>query len=67
MEDKIFKSDAKAIVDTAFDSKLFKDTLTRDDFNSFEELIEYMLKSRFEAYKKLHVLIEKVEKINQKF
>lgn len=51
MEDKIFKADAKAIVDLAFDSKLFKDTLTRDDFNSFEELIEYMLKSRFKHIK----------------
>lgn len=65
MEDRIFKADAKAIVDTAFDSKIFKDTLTRDDINSFEDLIEYMLKSRFEAYKKLHLLLEKVEKIKQ--
>ena len=39
MDDKVFKNDAKNIVDVAFDNRLFKDDLTRDDFNSFEDLL----------------------------
>ena len=32
-------------------NKLFKDELTRDDFNAFEDLIRFLLQSRFETYK----------------
>jgi hypothetical protein len=38
MDDKIFKQDAKSIVDLAFNNKLFKEEITRDDMNTFEEL-----------------------------
>lgn len=61
MEDRIFDADAKDIVDTAFDSKLFKDDLTRDTFNDFQELIAFMLKSRFEGYKRMATLLDKVD------
>lgn len=56
MEDIIFKNDAKSIVDLAFDTKLFKDDVTRDDMNAFEGLIEFMLSSRMKSYIKIHNL-----------
>lgn len=62
LEEKAFRADAKSIVDLAFDGKLFKDHLTRDDFNQFEELIAYMLQSRFETYQRLEALVERIEK-----
>lgn len=62
MEEKIYKQDAKQIVDLAFDNKLFKDEITRDDMNSFEELIEFLLSSSFEGYKRLDKLLESIEK-----
>lgn len=61
MEDKIFKADAKQIVDMAFDNKLFKDELTRDDFNAFEDLIQYLLQSRFESYQRVEKLMKSIE------
>lgn len=62
MEDKIFKSDAKTIVDMFFDTKIFKDNITRDDMNATEEFIESMLKSRFESYQKCAKLMESLKK-----
>ena len=61
MEDKIFKSDAKQIVDMAFNNKLFKDELTRDDFNAFEDLIQFLLQSRFDSYQRVEKLMKSVE------
>ena len=60
MEDKTFKNDAKQIVDMCFDNRLFKETITRDDMNGFEELITFLLQSRFESYKRITSLMEKV-------
>ncbi len=62
MEDKIFKSDAKQIVDLAFDNKVLAKDLTRDNLNDFEELIEFLLRSRFESYKKAEKLFESISK-----
>ena len=61
MNDKIFKQDAKQIVDLAFDNKLFKDEVTRDDMNTFEELINFLLASRYESYKRTESLLEKLK------
>lgn len=61
MENKIFKQDAKQIVDMAFDKKIFKDELTRDDFNAFEDLILFLLESRFESYKRVEKLMQSIE------
>lgn len=61
MEDKIFKADAKLIVDMAFNNKIFKDELSRDDFNAFEELIQFLLKSRFESYQRIEKLMRRIE------
>ena len=65
MEDKIFQADAKKIVDMAFDARLFKDQLTRDDFNAFEDLITFLLQSRFESYKRLDKMLESVKAIHE--
>lgn len=62
MEEKLFKQDAKQIVDLAFDQKLFKDNVTRDDMNCFEELIDFLLSTRYESYKRVNKLLEKLDK-----
>ena len=62
MDEKIFKQDAKQIVDLAFDNKLFKEEITRDDMNSFEQLINFLLSSRFESYKRTEKLFESLKK-----
>ena len=61
MEDKIFKADAKQLVDIAFNNKLFKDELTRDDFNAFEDLIQFLLQGRFESYQRVEKLMKTIE------
>lgn len=58
MENKMFKNDAKSIVDQLFDLKFFQSNITRDDMNGFENLIEYMLKSRHDSYIRLHELLK---------
>lgn len=66
MDEKIFKQDAKTIVDLAFDSNLFKDSVTRDNMKTFEELIDYMLSSRFESYKRAEKLLKDLKRIKSK-
>lgn len=61
MEEKIFKADAKQMVDMAFDNKLFKDEITRDDMNGFEDLIQFLLQNRFESYQRVEKLMAKIE------
>jgi len=57
MEDKTFRNDAKQIVDLCFDNRLFNENITRDDMNAFEELITFLLQSRFESYKRIEKLM----------
>jgi len=66
MDKKIFKQDAKQIVDLVFDKKLFKDEITRDDMNAFEELIDFLLSSRYESYKRAEKLLENLKKTKTK-
>jgi len=61
MEQKQFKQDAKSIVDMLFDAKLFKDILTRDDFNGVEDFIAYLMESNFNSYQRITKLMEKVK------
>jgi hypothetical protein len=63
MEDKIFKTDAKQIVDMIFDNKLFKDEVTRDNMNGFEDLIQFLLQSRYESYLRCEKLFKSLEKV----
>ena len=62
MEDKIFKADAKQIVDMAFNNKIFKDEVTRDDMNAFEDLITFLLQSRYESYLRVQALMSRMQK-----
>lgn len=67
MEQQFFKNDSKQIVDLIFNNHLFKDSITRDDMNGFEELIQFFLQSRFESYiktKKFFDMVEENRKLN---
>lgn len=57
---EIFKQEAKIITDMLFDSKFFKDDITRDDMNATEEFILFTLQSRFESHLKLEKLMERI-------
>ena len=65
MEDKYFKTDAKSIVDMLFDTKVFKDDLTRDDLNHLEEFVWYLLQSKFDSYVKVTKLMDSVNKLKK--
>ena len=65
MVQRIFKTDAKQIVDLVFDAKLFRDDLTRDNLNSIEELIQFMMQSRFESYQRAQNLLKSIEANNK--
>jgi len=66
MKDERFKADAKQIVDLCFDTKFFDDKITRDHMNEFENLIVYLLQSRFESYKRSSALTEEFSKLSDK-
>ena len=66
MKDNTFKNDAKQIVDMCFDNKLFKDNIKRDDMNGFEDLITFLLKSRYESYIKVTELMNKIDELPKK-
>jgi hypothetical protein len=57
---KIIDQDAKTIVDTFFETKVFKDGITRDDMNEFQEFIRFSLQSKFDTYVKLNDLNSKL-------
>ena len=65
MEQRIFKNDAKQIVDLVFDAKLFREDLTRDNLNSIEEMIQFMMQSRFESYQRAQNLLKSIEANNK--
>lgn len=47
-EDKIepyYNMRAKEVIDVMFDAKIFKEAITRDDMNGFQDLIAYLLQS----------------------
>lgn len=62
-EDSI-QRDAKYIVDTLFDAKVFKDILTRDDFNDVEGLISLLIRNQLHN----HLVVDKFfEEMNSKY
>ncbi|MGH1338584.1 MAG: hypothetical protein ACRBFS_20890 [Aureispira sp.] len=63
MNDKLFKSDAKSIVDILFEGKAFKDHITRDDMNLIEDHVHYMLSSRFKSYVKGLELQQRIDAV----
>lgn len=59
MIEETFRKDAKQIVDLCFETKLLKEDVTRDTMNSFEDLISFMLQSRYDTYVKINKLFKK--------
>ena len=49
-EKEIFRDDAKRIVDTLFDAKLFNDEMTRDKMKIFEDLLSLCMQSKYASY-----------------
>ena len=66
MEKTRFKQDAKQITDMLFDKRLFVDSLTRDEMNAFEDLIEFIINSKFESHLRCEKLLESLEKNKKK-
>ena len=60
MED-LFKTDAKDIIDSLFDAKLFRDDLTRDDISAAEEFLLFCMNSRYEQKRRVERLLGRVE------
>ena len=56
----MIKQDAKSVVDSLFETKAFKEDLTRDQLNSIEEFVGYLLETRVASQ-------VKVLKFKQKF
>lgn len=61
--ENVFKTDAKSIVDMLFDTKCFREDITRDSMNNLEEFIQFCMKSRHDS----HILCtDLMNKINNK-
>lgn len=61
---KIFKQDAKSIVDALFEIKVFRNDLTRDELNSIEEMIDYCMYSRFDSILRTEKLFKQISSKN---
>ena len=57
-----FKREAKSIVDSLFENKLFREDLTRDDMQALEDWIYTVMDMRFTSEKKISKLMEKINK-----
>lgn len=55
------RQDAKIMVDIMFDIKIFKDKITRDDMNRFEQFISNMMNIRFNNYIKTEKLMRDLD------
>ena len=62
MKEEYFKQDSKQVIDMIFDAKMFKDDMTRDDMKAVEDLLCYLLESKFDTYKRLAKLMESINK-----
>lgn len=65
MEVKVFEQDAKQIVDQLFDAKMLKDDVTRDQMNVFEDLVHFLLKSKYDSYLRITKLTESISKLEK--
>jgi hypothetical protein len=63
MTDQIFKADAKQLVDMLFDNKLFVERITRDDMASVEELLSFMMQSKYDSYVMARGLLDRIKGI----
>lgn len=55
--EEMFKQEAKLLVDQLFNTKVFRDDITRDDMNNVEDFLSYLLDSRFEMHVKGEALL----------
>lgn len=53
---------AKGIVDTLFDSKVFRESITRDNLSTVEEVIAIHLQHNQDTFKKVYPLLQKLKK-----
>lgn len=63
MNERVFKGDAKSATDTLFDTKIFREDITRDQMNAFEDLIALLLQQRYEGYLKAEELRKSIQKL----
>lgn len=59
--ENIFKTDAKAIVDTAFETNLFNEDVTRGQMDALEDYFATTLQQRYESYIKANEIRKKYE------
>ena len=62
ISDGVFRDAGKEIVDLLFDTKCFREDISRDDMIVFEDLVVYSLASRYESYVKASKLFERMKK-----
>lgn len=62
MEYKYFQKDAKEVVDMLFDANVFKEKFTREDLAPVDDLIEFLLQSKFDSYKRGQELLKILER-----
>jgi len=62
MNEDYFKVDAKQLVDMLFDTKMFREDVTRDDLNAVEEFIGFTLQSKFDLHMRVSKLAERIDK-----
>lgn len=62
IDNGIFKQDAKIIVDMLFDTKAFREDITRDSMDGLQDLILYLLQNRHDSHLRLTALTEKINK-----
>ena len=57
-----FKTDAKSIVDMLFDTKCFREDITRDSLDGVEEFISYAMESKFDMRQRAKELFDKIDR-----
>lgn len=50
IDKELFRDDAKGLVDTIFDKKLFVDSITRQHMKIFEDIINMSLYYKYKSY-----------------
>jgi hypothetical protein len=61
-ENKLFRNDCKVLVDTLFDNGLFRPDLTRNDFNSIEDLLTLTMQHKYETHLRVAKLTDRFKK-----
>ena len=62
--DPYYQVEAKRIIDSMFDAKVFSEKMTRDDMQGFEDLIAFYFESHAKTTKKSLEFILSVKHLN---